>query len=511
MKQVAKKLLSVVFALCLAVVGIVTTPTVEASAEATASYVKVTSAPSDWSGTYLIVYEAENFAFNGALSSTKTLDASNNYITVTITDGKIAATDAMKDSAVTIAKSSDKDYTIQTASGYYIGNTSDGNKLASNKTTKYANTISLNGDGSVQITSSKSVLRFNTSQGDRFRYYKSSTYTDQKAIALYKLTEEGAAAPERNPDMQTAVNGIQSYMSLAFKYTATTIEKPAENKVVFKLGENGPVGTHGDGKDATTYTETVDGYTLNIADGVKMYTGAFAQGTGDSCIKLGTGSAVGGFAFTVPDDVLSVRISVAGYKANLATVTVNGQTTSVETTSDAGVFTDIIVDTTLTKDITLTTEKTPDERAMVNSITYVFAASENAGTVKETVYSDSEFRFRCGVDADVSELEGIVSYGIQVTVSGKSPVQYTSEAISWATEDNKSFVIISLGDIIKDLVKLGTKFTVQAYVTDANFTYVSESVKTLSVADMVEEYKAIPEVAHLYNYLVEKGLIEEVA
>ena len=509
MKQVAKKLLSVVFALCLAVVGIVTTPTVEASA-ASESFVKVTSAPSDWSGTYLIVNEAENFAFNGALSSTTTLDGNNNNITVTIANDKIEATDTTKASSVTITKSG-SDYTIQTASGYYIGNTSDGNKLASNKTTKYTNTISLNNDGSVQITSSKSVLRFNTSNGDRFRYYKSSTYTSQNPIHLYKLTEEGAAAPERNPDMQTAVNGIQSYMSLAFKYTATTVEKPAENKVVFKLGANGSVGTHGDGNAATTYTEIVDDYTLELTATDKMHTGAFAQGTGDSCIKLGTGSAVGGFTFTVPAEVLSVRIAVAGYKANLASVTVNGQTTSVETTSNAGVFTDIIVDTTSTKTVTLTTEAQPDERAMVNSITYVFAASENAGTVKETVYSDSEFRFRCGVDADVSELEGIVSYGIQVTVSGKSPVQYTSEAISWATEDNKSFVIISLGDIIKDLVKLGTKFTVQAYVTDANFTYVSESEKTYSVADMVEEYKAIPEVAHLYNYLVEKGLIEEVA
>ena len=50
------------------------------------SYVKVTSAPEDWSGDYLIVYEAGNVAFNGSLTS---LDAASNNIPVTITDGVI--------------------------------------------------------------------------------------------------------------------------------------------------------------------------------------------------------------------------------------------------------------------------------------------------------------------------------------------------------------------------------------------------------------------------------------
>ena len=95
MKQVAKKLLSVVFALCLAVVGIVTTPTVEASAEATESFVKVTESAADWSGDYLIVYEAGKVAFDGSLTK---LDAVSNTVGVTIADGKIVATDALKKS-----------------------------------------------------------------------------------------------------------------------------------------------------------------------------------------------------------------------------------------------------------------------------------------------------------------------------------------------------------------------------------------------------------------------------
>ena len=144
-------------------------------------YVKVTSAPTDWSGTYLIVYEDGKIAFDGNLT---TLDAVKNTVDVTIKDGKIEATDAMKASQFTINASGH----IQSASGYYIGQTSNANGLKSNKTTTYTNTFSLNTDGTVNVTSGGAYLRYNATSGqERFRYYKSSSYTGQKAIALYKL------------------------------------------------------------------------------------------------------------------------------------------------------------------------------------------------------------------------------------------------------------------------------------------------------------------------------------
>lgn len=53
-------------------------------------------------------------------------------------------------------------------------------------------TISINDDNTVNIISSGGAyLRFNTDSGqDRFRYFKSSTYTEQKAISLYKYTNQ---------------------------------------------------------------------------------------------------------------------------------------------------------------------------------------------------------------------------------------------------------------------------------------------------------------------------------
>lgn len=149
----------------------------------TKQWEKVTSAPADWSGTYLIVYEAGGVAFNGALS---TLDAVSNTINVTITNGVIADSGTISAASFTI----DENGYIKSASGYYIGQTSNANGLKSNKSTTYANTLSINADGSVNIVSGGAYLRFNkAADQNRFRYYKSGTYTSQQAICLYKLVE----------------------------------------------------------------------------------------------------------------------------------------------------------------------------------------------------------------------------------------------------------------------------------------------------------------------------------
>ena len=152
----------------------------------TADYVLVTSEPSDWSGDYLIVYGTGNKAFNGSLD---TLDASGNTIDVTISGTTIAASATTDAAKFTIAKSGDN-YTIKSTSGYYIGQTSNANGMATSKTTAYTNAISYN-NGNVDIVGSGGAyLRYNSSSGqERFRYFKSSTYTNQKAIQLYRKNE----------------------------------------------------------------------------------------------------------------------------------------------------------------------------------------------------------------------------------------------------------------------------------------------------------------------------------
>ena len=159
--------------------------------DTTPKFVKVTATPADWSGTYLIVCETQDVAFNGSLT---TLDATNNVVSVTIQNDEIAYSDALNSSTFVVAKNGES-YTIQSASGYYIGRDATSNGLNANTSTKYTNTITLS-SGNTTITGKGGLnLRYNkNSDQKRFRYYTSA----QTEIQLYKLVggESGGDEPE---------------------------------------------------------------------------------------------------------------------------------------------------------------------------------------------------------------------------------------------------------------------------------------------------------------------------
>lgn len=146
---------------------------------ATSYFVKVTTAPTDWSGTYLIVYEAGNVAFNGSLT---TLDDVSNTVSVTISNNKIEATDALMKSVFVI---DGKAGSLKSASGYYVGYTGKKNGMNTNQTTVYKNVFEFDAKTkAITIKSSNSYLKYNSASNQtRFRYYASG----QSDIQLYKL------------------------------------------------------------------------------------------------------------------------------------------------------------------------------------------------------------------------------------------------------------------------------------------------------------------------------------
>ena len=193
----SRRLISVLLAL---VMLLSLLPTAVFAADPTPqTFKKVTQAPEDWSGTYLIVSEGDKVALDSSLT---TIDAVNDYKTVEISEGAIETTEAI---AVTIEKMSDGNYSIKGANGKYIYQTSDANGLKTgDKAT--ANTITLNADGTVNIVSGGAYLRFNAASNQmRFRYFKSATYTKQQAITLYKLD----AAPARQSGIVTDLATLQ--------------------------------------------------------------------------------------------------------------------------------------------------------------------------------------------------------------------------------------------------------------------------------------------------------------
>ncbi len=211
MKLLVNRAMKRVLALFLTVVAVLglfgmQTPISKVSAAGeTKTYEKVTVAPTDWSGEYLIVYEGDEkgdgkVALNGNLT---TLDAGENGVSIEIVDNKIQASNEYAFTIVKIEGSTT--YSIKSYSNYYIGNNTTSNKLVSNQTTAYKNAISLDENGNVQIEDEKAAryLRYNSATGDsnlRFRYYKS---TSQQPICLYKLVNENQTDCEHTDTKET--------------------------------------------------------------------------------------------------------------------------------------------------------------------------------------------------------------------------------------------------------------------------------------------------------------------
>ena len=147
-------------------------------------YAKVTAAPANWSGEYLIAYHDGGLVFDGSLTA---LDAVNNNHSVTFNGNYVNNAAALAPYTFTISQGNSNTCTIRSASGYYIGQNTDANGMLSSQTTQYDNTISYNGGDIDIVGSGGAYLRFNSAANqNRFRYYKSATYTGQKAIQLYR-------------------------------------------------------------------------------------------------------------------------------------------------------------------------------------------------------------------------------------------------------------------------------------------------------------------------------------
>ena len=148
-------------------------------------YIKVTSSPSTWNGSYLIVYESDSKALNGG----KVTNEKGNFIPVTIVDNQIAVS-SVTEAAEFAVNDKPGGYSIQAKDGYYIGHTS-GNALNFSTSDDFTNTITLS-DGEAVIACGNYVLRFNSS-ADMFRFYKSG----QQPIQLYRRTVSDGIIPLR--------------------------------------------------------------------------------------------------------------------------------------------------------------------------------------------------------------------------------------------------------------------------------------------------------------------------
>lgn len=178
-----------------------TTPYVEPAAGG--YYVKVTSDAELTAGQYLIVNESKKMAFKSSLASSS-LDASKNYFTFTLSEGKITANSTTTANEVTIDPEAT---TILTASGLYIGRESGENGMDKNAKTKYTNTFTFD-KGNAVITGKGGIKLqcLNSSGSETFKYYKSN----QLPVQLYKYVSNPAPS---TVTVQVSTAGLGTYAS----------------------------------------------------------------------------------------------------------------------------------------------------------------------------------------------------------------------------------------------------------------------------------------------------------
>lgn len=282
-------------ALLLAVVMVLSVMPV-AMAEETAqtqTYTKVTKAPADWSGTYLIVSEGDKLIMDGSLDK---LDVEGHKVDVTITDSKITGDYAKY--AFTVEPMTGG-YAIKSASGKYISGKSGSNKLNSGST-QSLNTIELT-SGKVIVTSDGTTLQYNNAakNGTRFRYYKSQ---NQQPISLYKI--ETAAKQQVETPTANVADGAEIEVGTEIKFEcktegATIYYKTAGTEY---QAYTGPISASHN--ETYTVKATKDGMedskelvvSVDVFEWVNKYVKADTIATGDQVViyNAGNGYAVAG-------------------------------------------------------------------------------------------------------------------------------------------------------------------------------------------------------------------------
>ena len=225
--------------------------------------------------------------------------------------------------------------------------------------------------GSATIVNSSNVrIEFDTAKNS-FTVVLTSAQVQLDSITV-KYTELNTETHEH-----LFVEGKCSCGAVDPNYEPPTQEPETKEPVVFEFGtnktgtpENSTNGFHDDGNDlGTSKTYTEGKYSLNLTSMSKVFGPAYDK-VGNSCIKLGTSSKTGTFTFTVPDEVLSVTINVAGYKAATSSdFEINNNSYNTKKPSNDGVYDPMIIDTTSNKTITFVSVT---YRLMIDSIVFNF-------------------------------------------------------------------------------------------------------------------------------------------
>lgn len=284
-------------------------------------------------------------------------------------------------------------------------------------------------------------------------------------------------------NVKEKLNQVSAYMSLSFKYTQYEEEVNALSSATMQYTAGTTTNMVADANNAATV-----GLDENLFN-VSASKGSASNNVGlnkSGQIRLYAHSSSGnGNELTIStlnnDTISSIEVTFGGTVSN---ITVNGSSYT-PTANAENVEYEVNSNSVTIKNVT----SGSSTQVYILSIVINLDGSGSSTTV--TKYKDDEFRFRFGVDKALADIEGVDSYGIQVTANGQTKnYDLTVDQDYYGEDNNYHYVVVSLGQAINEN-RLNVEFEVAAYVVLDGVTYCSTSVKTHSVSSIVEEYLSL--------------------
>lgn len=298
-----------------------------------AEYVKVTEAPTDWSGTYIMTNTAGTYAFNGNISTTSTKYGLPTAVTTTDSGSKIESTATTDAYAVVVAKSGDH-YTIETSNDVFLYWTS-GNSLnasadlQSNNKSLWDISYSASGISISNVNTATRIIRFNT---DRFACYTTNTGT---IVNLYKYTiSDGKSSADvtlgySGGDITYGDEPVQLTLTNPHNVAVTCSASPAGVVTVTNAGLATIVGAGTTTITASWEEQTVGGVTYRAGSTDYELTVAKATPTIEAFDNPTTSVAVGSTVTNTTTISNGLTITYTSSKTDVATVNASGVVTGV--------------------------------------------------------------------------------------------------------------------------------------------------------------------------------------
>lgn len=305
--------------------------------------------------------------------------------------------------------------------------------------------------------------------------------------------------------IKEALNTIKAHMSIAYKYTVT----PADSQVatISEIEVTDTLNRALTGISGTSYAS----WSGKQSNSSAVWVGQSAGG--NDSIQLRSNNSNSGIVTTTSGGKVSKVIITWNSNTSAGrTLDVYGKNTAytnpteLYATGDAAEGAQGTKLGSIVKGTSTVLEITGDYQFIglrsysgamyIDSITVVWK-TESSSSEDADVYSNVDFRLKCGIDNSIEELVDLpegktYTWGIEISDGTNSKCYAENDDVNFIIKDETNeinYVIISLGDVLTEIYKAKREFTVKAYVIYDGQTYYSSQVKTYSVASILSYYQ----------------------